>query len=695
MPPMVWKNNDWERGSGESAPMVSIKYKLAWDGYAVAGLKPPIQKVRSKQKGPLVATGKAMADTGCSTMVAGVDFMTNLGLRESDLVPTKSTVKAANKTKIEVLGALMVDIRLNTPGSEKSSKQVVFITRMTDKIYLSLSACKQLGLISKSFPHWTTEGVRVAEITDDSGMQVCNMAEKQDIMCACPIRTKPPPVPEDPNWLPFPEDRVDDLRKWIVDRYASSTFNTCPHQPLPKMKCEPVRIFVTENARPYAVHVPALIPVHFREEVKKQLDSDVRLGVIEKVPPNTPTTWCARMVIATKSDGSPRRTVDLQHLNMASVRQTHYTRSPYHLVMGIPEKTKKTVYDAWNGYHSVPIHEDDRHYTTFITEFGRYRYKVLPQGYLASGDGYTERYSEIVEGEPRKVQCIDDTCQFSKDTKESFHTTCRYLTHCGENGIILNPKKFQFSQDVVDFCGFEIGKDYIRPSSKFHAAISELTRPRTLSEVRSFFGLVEQIAYTFHSSTVMAPFRELLKPSNANENGTIYWDESLDKAFSAAKEAMLAAMQEGVRIYDMKRPTAVSTDWSVVGLGHTLKQKHCDCMPITTRCCKSGWKVVAFASRFCHPAESNYSPVEGEALSASAGLHKFRHFILGCENLSLEVDHKPLVKLLGDKKMDEIHNMRLLRLKEKTLPFKFTVIHRPGKSHTVPDYGSRNPTSPA
>ena len=134
-----------------------------------------------------------------------------------------------------------------TPSSEKASKQVVFITRMTDKIYLSLSACKQLGLIPKSFPHWTTEGVRVAEITDDSGMQVCNMAEKQDIMCACPIRTKPPPVPEDPNWLPFPEDRVDDLRKWIVDRYASSTFNTCPHQLLSKMKCEPVRIFVKEN----------------------------------------------------------------------------------------------------------------------------------------------------------------------------------------------------------------------------------------------------------------------------------------------------------------------------------------------------------------------------------------------------------------------------------------------------------------
>ena len=39
---------------------------------------------------------------------------------------------------------------------------------------------------------------------------------------------------------------------------------------------------------------------------------DVALGVLEKVPPNTPVTWCARLVIATKANGTPRRTVDLQ-----------------------------------------------------------------------------------------------------------------------------------------------------------------------------------------------------------------------------------------------------------------------------------------------------------------------------------------------------------------------------------------------
>ena len=208
--------------------------------------------------------------------------------------------------------------------------------------------------------------------------------------------------------------------------------------------------------------------------------------------------------------------------------------------------------------------------------------------------------------------------------------------------------------------------------------------------MRSFFGLVEQIAYTFHSSEVMSPFRNLLKPRNS-EKGAIVWTSELDHAFNEAKKAMIVAMDEGVKIYDPKKPTAVSTDWSKRGIGQILSQKQCSCDSDQPGCCPGGWATIAFASRFCHPAEENYSPVEGEALSAAVGLHKFKHFVMGCDKLTLVVDHKPLVKLLGDKRMEDIPNSRLLRLKEKTLPFNFKVVHRPGLLHKGPDFASRYP----
>ena len=37
------------------------------------------------------------------------------------------------------------------------------------------------------------------------------------------------------------------------------------------------------------------------------------------------------MICVPKHNGEPRRTVDLQALNRASVRQTHHTKSPFHL----------------------------------------------------------------------------------------------------------------------------------------------------------------------------------------------------------------------------------------------------------------------------------------------------------------------------------------------------------------------------
>ena len=54
------------------------------------------------------------------------------------------------------------------------------------------------------------------------------------------------------------------------------------------------------EAKPNAVHAPIPMPVHWQKPVKSDLDRDVRLGVIEKVPWASPTTWCSRMVTVAK-----------------------------------------------------------------------------------------------------------------------------------------------------------------------------------------------------------------------------------------------------------------------------------------------------------------------------------------------------------------------------------------------------------
>ena len=157
-------------------------------------------------------------------------------------------------------------------------------------------------------------------------------------------------------------------------RYDSScwTFNTCEHQPLPMMSGTPLKQIIDPEATPFAYHTPIPLPLHWRADVKAGLDRNVLLGVIEPVPVFEPVTWCHRMVVCAKKDGKPRRTVDFKPLNKHATRETHHTQPPFHQARSVPQHTKKSVFDAWNGYHSVALCKEDRA-LTFIIPWGRYR----------------------------------------------------------------------------------------------------------------------------------------------------------------------------------------------------------------------------------------------------------------------------------------------------------------------------------
>ena len=125
------------------------------------------------------------------------------------------------------------------------------------------------------------------------------------------------------------------------------------------------------------------------------------------------------MVVTAKKDGTPRRVVDLQALNKVSLRETHHTPSPWEQVSSIPKNMKKTVLDAWNGYHSVRLDPKSCHKTTFLTVFGRYMYLRAVQGFKASGDAYTKRFDDITVGFPDVTRIVDDSCLYKPTIREN------------------------------------------------------------------------------------------------------------------------------------------------------------------------------------------------------------------------------------------------------------------------------------
>ncbi|XP_063960192.1 uncharacterized protein LOC135155220 [Lytechinus pictus] len=198
--------------------------------------------------------------------------------------------------------------------------------------------------------------------------------------------------------------------------------------------------------------------------------------------------------------------------------------------------------------------------------------------------------------------------------EDSFFQAVEWLDICGRNGITLNPKKFTFGADIVEFAGFEITPDSVRPCEKYLQAILDFPTP------------------TRHHRRAL-----LVWPCQSS-----------------------------------------------------ILRLHCkNTEPF---CCNTGWKITLVGSRFTHAAEARYAPVEGEALALADALDKARYFVLGCEDLTIAVDHKPLLKIFADRALQEIPNPRLRNLKEKTLRYRFRMVHIPGVRHRATDCLSRHPT---
>ena len=391
--------------------------------------------------GPIVARNvPAIADTGAQTNVWSLRHFLAAGFDRSTLIPASDLV-AANHSGINIIGAFFAVIKgLDANKTEVQCHAMIYVSADISHLYLSQATLADLGVLSPQFPligeHPPLETHNQDCVTQlpttplRSMFGGCSSLSQPTDTCTCPQRiTVPPP----PSSLPFPctPENNAKMRAWLLDRYAASTFNTCPHRPLHCMAGPPIEIHVDPLAKPVACHTPATIPLHWQQKVHDDLLRDKAMGILEKVPHGEPTQWCHRMVITRKHDGSPRRTVDLSPLNKFCKHETHAFEAPFHLARRVPRNTWKTVTDAWNGYHSVPLQDSDRHLTTFITPFGKWRYTRAPQGFLSSGDGYNRRFSAIIADFVRKERCVDDTIFYDDSLQQHWWRTIEFLTLVG------------------------------------------------------------------------------------------------------------------------------------------------------------------------------------------------------------------------------------------------------------------------
>ena len=522
------------------------------------------------------------------------------------------------------------------------------------------------------------------------------------------------------NW---PAQAQSEVMAKFVQLFRSTAFNTCTTQPLPTMKVKKMNIQLKDGAvRPVNITIPYNVPVAFRKMAYQELKAMERMGIIEAVPAGETSDWCAPMMAVAKKMGGVRLVTNFRALNKWCKRAPHHTTDTLRQVLSIPAVSEEerdngrrlffSSLDAWNGYHSIPVEEDSRHYLTFTTEFGRYRYKVAPQGFLGSGDHYTQTTNEIFTRQIDKYKsqnpnlkkiwqcpvveedsvpmkrCIDDTLTWAASYEDAARQVWQMLHWGAQSGIIFNPDKVIIGQNSIKAFGFNLDEAGIHPTEEMKAVITGFEEPKTLRDMRAFMGLIAQIGWTLDSKSRNLIFQ--LRNKLKGRVKVLTWTDDEKEIFKQLKLAAGDAMEVGIermireRLSDEESaPLVLTSDWSAQGTGFQLHSVTCKCHKknkdrFKRFCCGGGWHLIYAGGRFNSPAETKYAPIEGELLGIVVALHKSRYLVQGHENLTVLTDHKPLVGYL-DKLVDsETDNRRMFNLRRKTQNYSFTTQHVPG-----------------
>ena len=176
---------------------------------------------------------------------------------------------------------------------------------------------------------------------------------------------------------------------------------------------EPYRITLVQNAKPHAIFTPGRIPIPLRSRVKDELAKMEANRVISNV--DQVTEWCSGMVAVLKKSGSICICVDLQHLN-SSVLQEIHPLSQVEETLGLLAGAKIfSRLDANSGFWQIPLAEDSRPLTTFLTSFGRFWFNKLPFGISSAPEHFQKQINQVLEGLNRVVCQVDDILVFGPD----------------------------------------------------------------------------------------------------------------------------------------------------------------------------------------------------------------------------------------------------------------------------------------
>ncbi|CAB3984515.1 Hypothetical predicted protein [Paramuricea clavata] len=263
---------------------------------------------------------------------------------------------------------------------------------------------------------------------------------------------------------------------------------------LGKLKNHQVKLHVHPSVKPVAS--PARpVPYHLKERIRTEIDKMVAQDVIEEHPPTEPAPWVSNAVIAPKSDGAIRMTLDARNVNKAIQASNLPIPRQEDIKAKLSGAKVFSKMDFKSAFWQLELHPDSRYLTVFHANDKLYRYKRLTMG-VKPAQGELNMALQPLFAHIPQAHLIHDDLIVATETDAEHHSAITAVMQAITNaGITLNPSKCTFGATEIEFWGLRIGSTGVRPDPAKVEALKHITPPRSKEE----FSLYDAVQCRFHS----------------------------------------------------------------------------------------------------------------------------------------------------------------------------------------------------
>ena len=344
----------------------------------------------------------------------------------------------------------------------------------------------------------------------------------------------------------------------------------------------------------------------------------MKLGVLKKV---NHSEWGAPCFIIPKKDLTVRFLTDLRELNKRIKRYPYPIPNIQDLLMKLKGFQWATTLDLNMGYYHIELCPASKKLCTIVLPWGKYEYQVLPMGLSNSPDIFQENMSNLFADFDFVREYIDDLLiTTSGSLEDHLQKVEQVLQRLKKAGLTVNAKKSKFCRSEVEYLGYLITREGIKPQAKKVQALHNMATPRTRKELRSFLGLVNYYRdMTVRRSHIIAPLTKL-----TSKKVPFVWKDVHQKAYEKIK--MVLSKETLLRYPDFSKEFEIHTDASQLQIGAVIAQEG---------------KPIAFYSRRLTDCQTRYTTTERELLAIVETLKEFRNILLG-QKIVIHTDHKNL-----------------------------------------------------